>query len=735
MRREFRKYFTYRFSIFVFLIIVLVCTIGNAQVRVIPRLQRDDFDKSHSWWEYHNEPTNATYQTKPQIMGGYLFMELKRPQFFGDQQMNNVGFENATIDQLYANTDTVFVRTRVRFLTPHQPGSRGFGWWYKEGVPITVNEHAWFMQEKEQVSSPTYSQDTWWRADKTNGLHFSTHDSVDLSPSYLTGWHTYEIYRYGMNRIEWYVDGTQVMVSDSFLPDNYYDYHHWIDNLVYHYTVTGPDQYSITVDPKADTTWSADYNREVVDFVEIIYGKNMNIGFTQTPTGILRLRDYPNEIAPGSKNYLWKSYTFNTDWGRTLIIATAKAEEYDTYGDADSLHMVIDGNDFGYGSKGWNGNVLQSATRIVVIDTILTAGSHTLKFYSSNTPILYDATVLNSATGKLLMDTTLNQTAPAGSNNLAWISLTFQVPEAGQVGIYVAASADENPGWAFRGPGDPNQNVDDSQDDDLRMVLDSKDYGWQTDSSWYGNRDFGEVKTVLLLENLSAGSHTLTFYANNTPTLYRVVIYSEKGDQPLPVQLTSFQAEARDDGIHLKWVTQSEVNNLGFNLYRAQGDSLHPPPDEQFQQINLAIIQGAGNTNQSHQYEYVDLFVEPNQGYWYKLEDISFSGIHTFHGPIWVKALSVHSYTFQLYPNYPNPFNPYTWISFTLPQDDHIRLEIYNLQGQRIRVLVEGNYTKGFHRVQWDGTDDLGRTVPAGVYYYRLISSQRIQTRKMVFMR
>ena len=73
-----------------------------------------------------------------------------------------------------------------------------------------------------------------------------------------------------------------------------------------------------------------------------------------------------------------------------------------------------------------------------------------------------------------------------------------------------------------------------------------------------------------------------------------------------------------------------------------------------------------------------------------------------------------------LHQNYPNPFNPETQIQFELPQAATVSLVIYNLLGEQVRTLVEGSTEAGFHPVRWQGKDDQGRSLPSGVYVYRL---------------
>ena len=77
---------------------------------------------------------------------------------------------------------------------------------------------------------------------------------------------------------------------------------------------------------------------------------------------------------------------------------------------------------------------------------------------------------------------------------------------------------------------------------------------------------------------------------------------------------------------------------------------------------------------------------------------------------------------FALGQNYPNPFNPSTLIPYQLPAAGPVRLEVFNMLGQRVAKLVDGERSAGVHTARWDGTDAAGRAVGAGVYIYRLSS-------------
>jgi PKD repeat protein len=95
---------------------------------------------------------------------------------------------------------------------------------------------------------------------------------------------------------------------------------------------------------------------------------------------------------------------------------------------------------------------------------------------------------------------------------------------------------------------------------------------------------------------------------------------------------------------------------------------------------------------------------------------------------------------FALWQNYPNPFNPETRIVFDMPRPENgsghlVRLEIYNMLGQKIRTLVDEEMAEGRHEVMWDGRDEDGREVTSGVYFYRLRVGDKQFGRRMMVVR
>jgi len=82
--------------------------------------------------------------------------------------------------------------------------------------------------------------------------------------------------------------------------------------------------------------------------------------------------------------------------------------------------------------------------------------------------------------------------------------------------------------------------------------------------------------------------------------------------------------------------------------------------------------------------------------------------------------------------NYPNPFNPETTISFSIPASGQTSVKIYNLKGQLVRTLVNETMNAGYQKVVWNGTDDNQKSVASGIYFYRVNNAGKTITRKML---
>jgi hypothetical protein len=214
-------------------------------------------------------------------------------------------------------------------------------------------------------------------------------------------------------------------------------------------------------------------------------------------------------------------------------------------------------------------------------------------------------------------------------------------------------------------------------------------------------------------------------------------------DGPLPVVLSSFTAryDAKKFEVALIWLTESELNNLGFDVYR--GKSIDGP----FTKITPALIKGAGTDSTPHSYKFIDESVGVDNTYYYYLENISFDGTRDRSDIIRViidksGKLNVGLATpeFALLQNFPNPFNPETWIPFRLGQEADVTIRIFDVKGQNIRTIHLGRLSAGFYTTRgkaafWDGKDTFGESVSSGIYFYNLTAGDLSATKKLTVVK
>ena len=90
---------------------------------------------------------------------------------------------------------------------------------------------------------------------------------------------------------------------------------------------------------------------------------------------------------------------------------------------------------------------------------------------------------------------------------------------------------------------------------------------------------------------------------------------------------------------------------------------------------------------------------------------------------------------FALHQNYPNPFNPITTLRYDLPENSIVRITIYNVQGREIKVLVNQYQEAGYKSVRWNATNNYGKPISAGMYFYKIRAGEFTQTRKMLLLK
>lgn len=206
-------------------------------------------------------------------------------------------------------------------------------------------------------------------------------------------------------------------------------------------------------------------------------------------------------------------------------------------------------------------------------------------------------------------------------------------------------------------------------------------------------------------------------------------------DLPLPVTLVSLSANGGDAIVTIYWSTESEIDNLGFHLYRSMNQS------SGFTRITSSLIPSQGFTVATQQYEYIDdRDLINGVTYYYKISDVDVNGRERMHQiiasatPLDESFLPGESSTlaaYQLSQNYPNPFNTTTTIRYYVRNGGMVHLGVYNLRGEEVAVLVDEIQETGEFYYEFDASP-----YPAGIYFIRLSGEKGYDNiKKMLFLK
>ncbi len=212
------------------------------------------------------------------------------------------------------------------------------------------------------------------------------------------------------------------------------------------------------------------------------------------------------------------------------------------------------------------------------------------------------------------------------------------------------------------------------------------------------------------------------------------------GDVPLSVSLSSFEATQISEGIKLNWTTESEVNNLGFGLYRNEGTSFDLSRAVKLGDYKThSALKGNGTSSQSSFYSFLDKNVE-NKTYTYVLSDFDSETGEEIHTDL-AKTVSFKNtqnnsvIRYKLAQNYPNPFNPETTIEYSVKEAVNVELTIFNVKGEAVRNLTANHSEAASSSFTWNGTDDLGKSVASGIYFYKLKAGSFSSTKQMILLK
>lgn len=197
-----------------------------------------------------------------------------------------------------------------------------------------------------------------------------------------------------------------------------------------------------------------------------------------------------------------------------------------------------------------------------------------------------------------------------------------------------------------------------------------------------------------------------------------LLAYFAMNNSFLPVNLASFVSSVNGNNIELKWSTESELNNSGFDIERKENSDWK----------NIAFINGNGTTNNTSSYSFTDRNLQSGS-YQYRLKQIDFNGNYEYHyltNEVNVGAAD----KFTLEQNYPNPFNPSTTINYSLSKDGFVSLTVYDMLGREMKSLVKEFKTAGYYSVDFNAS-----TLTSGMYFYKLNANGFTYIRKMTLIK
>ena len=195
------------------------------------------------------------------------------------------------------------------------------------------------------------------------------------------------------------------------------------------------------------------------------------------------------------------------------------------------------------------------------------------------------------------------------------------------------------------------------------------------------------------------------------------------GDIQLSVDLISFEAAQDGGAVQLDWATASERNSDHFVIQRKVSGAWQPVGNR---------LPAAGSSVSTRHYRYRDETVQAGCEYSYRLIVVDVDGVSQTLGERRVQVsqqpLTVTEY--KLYANYPNPFNPTTTIAFDLKNAGHVTLQVYDIMGQLVTTLIDGNRSSGRYHVEFNAGN-----LPSGLYLYRLQTPGFTDMKKMVLLK
>ncbi len=247
----------------------------------------------------------------------------------------------------------------------------------------------------------------------------------------------------------------------------------------------------------------------------------------------------------------------------------------------------------------------------------------------------------------------------------------------------------------------------------------------------------GEAQEVLItfspLQNIIYDAE-LTIFSNDpiqgeeTADLYGDSVYPiiqlsqmafDFGEVPVEEEITD-TLFIQNNGTDVLIVSEIMVNNDAFSV-NISNFNLEP---ESLQEVYLTFAPNAIISYYDTLFIYSNDPVNPLM-----MIELAGEGIENVYGGDIIPAIT------EVYQNYPNPFNPQTYINYAVSMPSHIRITVYNIKGEKVRILVDEFHEPQHYNAIWNGRDTQNKQVASGVYFYRFETDKIRQTKKMLLIK
>ncbi|MBS1494677.1 MAG: T9SS type A sorting domain-containing protein [Bacteroidetes bacterium] len=204
----------------------------------------------------------------------------------------------------------------------------------------------------------------------------------------------------------------------------------------------------------------------------------------------------------------------------------------------------------------------------------------------------------------------------------------------------------------------------------------------------------------------------------------QIIQFVQQNEGVAPVELASFTSSIDKRNVTLRWSTNNEENNSGFNIERRIAGTN--------EWTKVGNVTGAGNSNTIKNYSFEERNLATAR-YNYRLKQMDFNGNFKYYDLANEVIIGVPS-KFDISQNYPNPFNPSTKINFDLPFDSKVQIKVFDMTGREMYQIVNETRTAGYYTVQFNAS-----ALASGIYFYQINAAggnqSFVKTMKMVLVK